>query len=99
MIAKIIIPTHDNDGRSLESEIESTIKSMCSEFGGATVFDARGCWVNNDGKLYDEPVKVIESAAVRDPRTTLDRLAAQLLEETGQEAIYTQAGQDTKIID
>ena len=64
MIAKIIIPTHDNDGRSLESEIESTIKSMCSEFGGATVFDARGCWVNNDGKLYENLLDTSEQMQV-----------------------------------
>jgi len=42
--------------------VERLTKRISEALGGATVYDAEGCWVNERGELECEPVKVIESA-------------------------------------
>ncbi len=91
MKVELIIPNNDNDGAPNEALIERSIADVCKAFGGATVYDARGCWVNDDGKLYDEPVTVIASAATDRKMASgfLASAAKALLDATDQEAVFT----------
>ena len=60
-IAQINFPINDNDGAKLMAPLLIQ-KELCAEFGGCTAYDGAGSWVSDDGKLYAEPVKIIQTA-------------------------------------
>lgn len=100
METKIIIPLRDNDGADNASVIERAVGTFCAAFGGATAWDATGYWVNPEGKLYAEPVRVIVSAAtdVAAAKQELAALARDVLDLTDQEAVFISLGGDADII-
>lgn len=55
--ALLKIPTHDNNGASLDALKNETIMRACDLFGGASVSKSEGAWKDpKTGKLYLEPV-------------------------------------------
>lgn len=55
--ARVYIPT------AVENAIVRTVKNrMADEFGGYTVVEARGGWVNENKELIEEDVQVLEVA-------------------------------------
>jgi hypothetical protein len=60
--AKVILPHTDNDGRSLFDLHGELARTICQLFGGCTIADGRGCWLNGD-KLFDETVAIFHVAA------------------------------------
>lgn len=46
-------------GRCL-SAVQRLVNGIVGLFGGATVYDAEGSWVDDNGNVIREPVKVIE---------------------------------------
>lgn len=88
--ATIIIPKFDNDGSDNRPVIENTVRKFCEDFGGATVIDARGYWVNPEGQLFQDEVVKIESAG--DPsaenNAKINAIADHILTETDQEAVF-----------
>ncbi|UDL89830.1 hypothetical protein LGH82_33155 [Mesorhizobium sp. PAMC28654] len=82
--ALMIIPKADNHGHDLSNVRKATLTRMIDAFGGCTVRDAEGYWLDN-GKLYQEPVTELVSAY-----TPTDFNDATLRE------IATQAGHDAK---
>jgi len=42
--------------------VNKLISKINETFGGSTVYNAEGCWIDPEGNLECEPVKVIEAA-------------------------------------
>lgn len=101
MKLELVIPHRDNDGSDNGPVIESAIRRVCGVFGGATVFDARGYWLNAEGRLYVDPVAVIVSAATdrEAARAELLALAREVLAATDQEAVFLSVGGDAEIVE
>ena len=69
--------------------VEKLIKKVNKIFGGSTVYDAEGSWVEDD-RVITEPVKVIEVGhRCTDPETAREFAEAivEYAEEAGQSAI------------
>lgn len=100
--ATIIVPLKDNDGSDNSAVIDRTIRSLCETHGGATSWVAKGYWVNANGKLFADDVVVIQSAMTKSEgnREALRALAALVLADTDQEAVYVSyPGGEVEIID
>ncbi|MDO6523282.1 molybdenum cofactor biosynthesis protein MoaE [Shimia thalassica] len=101
MKTELVIPTLDNNGSDNAEIIRKSIAAMCQTFGGATVYDASGFWVNADGRLYEDGVKVIVSAATEE-NAALDLMrdiARDVLDATDQEAVFLAVGDKAEIIE
>jgi hypothetical protein len=99
--ATIIVPLKDNDGSDNSPIIERTIRTFCETHGGATAWDAQGYWVSPEGRLYEDGVKVIQSAMTKQEgnREALRELARDILADTDQEAVFiSHPGGDVEII-
>ena len=88
MKAELIIPVKDNDGSDNAEIVETAIREMCAKFGGCTVFEANGFWSNDEGKLYNDPVKVIVASVTSDVDQEIQELASLVLDSTDQEAVF-----------
>ncbi|MBT3142927.1 molybdenum cofactor biosynthesis protein MoaE [Ruegeria litorea] len=101
MKVELIIPTHDNDGSDNAVIIESAVADLCKLYGGATVYAASGFWVNDAGRLFEDQVKVLVSAATdKDAaKAELRNLAKDILEITDQEAVFVSVGGEAEIIE
>ncbi len=100
----IAVPKFDNSGNSLAFLAESLMASLAKHFGGVTVIDAIGCWVDpQTGKLYREPVTQVITAY--DPSCPAHddflRGAAKQIGEAGEQlAMYVRyASGEVEIID
>lgn len=101
MKVELIIPAKDNDGSDNAEVVKSAIKDFCKLYGGATVYDAAGYWINEDGRLYEDQVKVLVSAATdkASAKTELRDLAKAVLRATDQEAVFLSVGGEAEIIE
>ncbi|EBA18418.1 hypothetical protein RSK20926_11884 [Roseobacter sp. SK209-2-6] len=101
MKVELIIPALDNDGSDNSAVIEAAIKSFCKLYGGATVYEASGYWVNDAGHLYEDAVKVLVSAATKkeEAKEQLRGLAREVLAVTDQEAVFLSVGGEAEIIE
>jgi len=86
--ATLIIPMTDNDGSDNTAVILQAISHMVDVNGGATVWNAQGYWKNEDGKLYVDGVKIIESATIQNDDHAMQERADLVLQATDQEAVY-----------
>lgn len=100
METKIIIPLRDNNGADNAPVIERAVRTFCAAFGGATAWNADGFWINPEGRLYAEPVRVIVAAAKDSAKakTELSALAQDVLALTDQEAVFTSVNGEADII-
>jgi hypothetical protein len=101
METKIIIPVHDNDGSDNADVLDRTIRRMCTLFGGATVYQARGFWLNDEGRLFIDDVNVVVSAATKvdEAREALRALARDVLSLTDQESVFISIDGAAEIIE
>ncbi|AUQ92776.1 hypothetical protein PhaeoP24_04218 (plasmid) [Phaeobacter inhibens] len=101
MKVELIIPTLDNDGSDNSAIIERNIAQMCKLYGGATVTDAKGYWINDEGRLFEDAVKVLVSATTDkdSAMAELEKLAQDILDATDQEAVFLSVGGEAKIIE
>lgn len=60
-IAQINLPLLSNEGKSLVGVHETLQRDLCTLFGGYTVTEGQGAWMDK-GKLYAEPVAVYQVA-------------------------------------
>lgn len=63
---------------------------MARRFGGCTVVDAHGSWINGAGELEEERVTLLTSYHTDEQQTAADVLASQLihdLKKAGEEAV------------
>lgn len=99
-IAQINFPVNDNDGVKLKTPLLIQ-KELCKQFGGCTAYDGAGSWVNSDGKLYAEPVKIIQTAFKNNykNRLFLKNLVKKYGKLSKQEAVYLSINNKANIID
>lgn len=82
-IFQINLPTLDNNGAGIVHAHEKLQKGLCQAFGGYTVTEGQGAWMDN-GKLYAEPVMVYQAAY--DPHTIPADLLREMAQFTGKDA-------------
>ncbi|MCF3935022.1 molybdenum cofactor biosynthesis protein MoaE [Acuticoccus sp. M5D2P5] len=100
METKIIIPVLDNDGSDNAAVLDRTIRTVCGLFGGATVYAAKGYWLNDEGRLYEDAVSVVVSYSTNDEAMdSLRALAREVLDLTDQEAVFISVGGSAEIIE
>lgn len=73
--------------RNAEPHVRATVEQQLSmKHGGATTFDARGSWVNNDDRLETDEMLVIESVADSHDGIA-KRLAKYVKGQTSEDAV------------
>jgi len=99
-IAEINFPTHDNDGAKLMAPLLIQ-RELCERFGGCTAYDGHGSWVNANGKLYSEPVKIIKVAFKASQRNIniLKHICFKHGKRAKQEAVYYSINNKATILD
>ena len=98
-IAQINFPIKDNDGVKLKAPLLIQ-KELCAKFGGCTAYNGAGSWVNERGKLYAEPVKIIQTAFKNNikNRLFLKNLVKKYGKLSKQEAVYLAINNKADII-
>ena len=99
--ALIILPKADNHGHDLTQVRNATLTRMIDAFGGCTVRDAQGYWVDK-GKLYNEPVTELVSAYAPTEFNdqTLREIATHAGHDAKQLAVYVRfASGEVELID
>jgi len=101
ILSKINFPQKDNNGHDLTFLNKLLQKELCQSFGGCTVSSGFGSWVNQNNKLYSEPVNIFEVATKASPKvkTALKRLAVKFGKMANQEAVYFVYNNKPEIVD
>lgn len=87
IICKINMPINDNDGVALIS-LHARLKiELVTVFSGCTITEGQGVWLS-DGVVYDEFVKIYETAINGDKVAMLVNIAKKYALEAGQLAVY-----------
>lgn len=82
----VIVPKKTNDGRSTKTVINKVNKLFCLSFGGTSILEVSGYWVN-DGKVYhDENLKIVSNVENIDVETIAEA-ASLVLTEAEQLAV------------
>ena len=70
------------------AHVRTTVEQqLTSKHGGATTYDARGSW-SDDDRIVTDDMTVIESVAdATQPATDLKRLARYVRDETNEDAV------------
>ena len=99
-VAEINFPTHDNDGAALMAPTLIQ-RELCQHFGGCTVYDGHGSWVNAQNKLFSEPVKIIKCAIENSQRNRqiIKDIVVRYGRIARQEAVYYSIDNKAEIID
>lgn len=94
----IIVPKTTNDGRKTNKTINKINKLFCLNFGGTSVLEVSGYWVN-DGKVYhDENLKIISNVENIDVETIAEA-ANLVLTECEQLAVSVEINGSLYIFD
>lgn len=82
----VIVPKKTNDGRSTKTVINKVNKLFCLSFGGTSILEVSGYWVN-DGKVYhDENLKIVSNVENIDVET-IAKAAEMVLTDAEQLAV------------
>ena len=82
----VIVPKKTNDGRSTKTVINKVNKLFCLSFGGTSILEVSGYWVN-DGKVYhDENLKIVSNVENIDVET-IAKAAEMVLIDAEQLAV------------
>lgn len=93
----IILPVLDNNLKPLHKLHDWLEIEICKTFGGCTVTEGTGLWINPNGKLYKEKVKQydIGMADLNDGMAKLRLIARELAEKAKQECIFVRDGNNS----
>jgi len=81
------MPINNNDGVILTS-LHARLKiELVTVFSGCTITEGQGVWFS-DGVVYDEPVKIYETAINGGEVSKLVDIAKKYASEAGQLAVY-----------
>lgn len=82
----VIVPKKTNDGRSTKSVINKINKLFCLNFGGTSILEVSGYWLD-DGKVYhDQNLKIVSNTEVIDVET-IAKAAEMVLIDAEQLAV------------
>ena len=94
----VIVPKKTNDGRSTKTVINKVNKLFCLSFGGTSILEVSGYWVN-DGKVYhDENLKIVSNVEDIDVETIAEA-ASLVLTEAEQLAVSVEINGSLYIFD
>ena len=94
----VIVPKKTNDGRSTRKVINKVNKLFCLNFGGTSILEVSGYWVN-DGKVYhDENLKIVSNVENIDVET-IAKAANMVLTECEQLAVSVEINGSLYIFD
>lgn len=94
----VIVPKKTNDGRSTKQTINKINKLFCLNFGGTSILEVSGYWVN-DGKVYhDENLKIVSNVENIDVETIAEA-ANLVLTECEQLAVSVEINGSLYIFD
>ena len=98
---RFFVPFVNNHGQEIPKEkrddfINVVEEESCNLNGGFTAFEARGGYVNRDGKLIREPITIIETYGINPiPPERMTRCGKLL----SQESLVIMEGQSFEFID
>jgi hypothetical protein len=89
----------DNNGADLSATNERYLKIIAQAFGGFTATEARGGWISDEGKLFDEPVLRVTIASKNTPEQSgkLKQIALNYKVDASQLAVYIRGVDNTVI--
>ena len=98
-IAQIMFPKYDNQGYKLTTPTMLK-KEICKKFGGCTISDGNGAWISDKGKLYDEPISIIQIAYKNTSKNKkfIKELIVKYGKLSKQEAVFLSLNNKAKII-
>lgn len=86
------VPLQLNDGSDTPAfELHEIEKSLLHLVGGFTATDGAGSWLDDEGQLYREPVRLYATDTDADIRPELLGLAQSIAARLGQLAVYVTA--------
>ena len=65
----VIVPKKTNDGRSTKSVINKINKLFCLNFGGTSILEVSGYWLDGGRVYHDENLKIVSNTEVIDVET------------------------------
>ncbi len=101
MIIVTRIPTHRNDGSKISKRDRVAILDVVRDtFGGYTLEGPfEGCWVANDGRVYEETSYRLEILVPADRLSEARELVARIGKQLGQRAMYLEVRDSGEIIE
>ena len=76
----VIVPKKTNDGKSTKSVINKVNKLFCLNFGGTSILEVSGYWVNDNKVYHDENLKIISNVETIDVETIAEAASLVLTE-------------------
>ena len=76
----VIVPKKTNDGRSTRKVINKVNKLFCLNFGGTSILEVSGYWVNDNKVYHDENLKIISNVETIDVETIAEAASLVLTE-------------------
>lgn len=94
----VIVPKKTNDGRSTKTVINKVNKLFCLNFGGTSILEVSGYWLD-DGKVYhDNNLKIVSNVENIDVETIAEA-ASLVLAEAEQLAVSVEINGSLYIFD
>lgn len=94
----VIVPKKTNDGRSTKQTINKINKLFCLNFGGTSILEVSGYWLD-DGKVYhDQNLKIVSNVENIDVETIAEA-ASLVLTEAEQLAVSVEINGSLYIFD
>ena len=94
----VIVPKKTNDGRSTKSVINKVNKLFCLNFGGTSILEVSGYWINNNKVYHDENLKIVSNVENIDVETIAEA-ASLVLTEAEQLAVSVEINGSLYIFD
>lgn len=94
----VIVPKKTNDGRSTKSVINKVNKLFCLNFGGTSILEVSGYWVNDNKVYHDENLKIISNVETIDVET-IAKAAEMVLIDAEQLAVSVEINGSLYIFD
>lgn len=83
----------------VEAQVETVVRHMCKEFGGATVTQSKGYWANSEGNLHIDNTVIVSSST--DKRVYAEHMGALLdwmFANSGEPAISVETSVEGLVI-
>lgn len=82
----VIVPKKTNDGRSTKKVINEVNKLFCLNFGGTSILEVSGYWVDGGRVYHDNNLKIVSNTEIVDVET-IAKAAEMVLIDAEQLAV------------
>ena len=94
----VIVPKKTNDGRSTKSVINKVNKLFCLNFGGTSILEVSGYWLDGGRVYHDNNLKIVSNVENVDVETIAEA-ASLVLTEAEQLAVSVEINGSLYIFD